>query len=146
MHIICQLINIFNLRNSLYLIDNISLNCYRFCRFYYHFYPKYCKWLWFVINLKWRNYYRKRCLRWFASFSSGLPNSSESKIWVLEKVNYIRGDANVDGKYDIRDATFVQKYLSGMETLGNLQLFLSDANFDGSVTMQDVTKIQRDFA
>lgn len=82
----------------------------------------------------------------YTTLSSGSPNSTDSKIWIFEKVNYIRGDANADGSYNVRDATFVQKYLSGMETLGNLQLFLSDIYFDGFVTIQDVTKIQRDFA
>ena len=80
----------------------------------------------------------------YVTFSSGTSNSTDSKIWILERVNYIRGDANADGEYNINDATLVQKYLSQAVTLNNLQLFLADANYDGSVTIKDVSKIQRD--
>ncbi len=80
----------------------------------------------------------------YITLSSGTSNSTNSKIWMLEKVNYIRGDANADGKYNISDATLVQKYLSHEATLNNLKLFLADANYDGSVTIKDVSKIQRE--
>ena len=80
----------------------------------------------------------------YVTFASGTSNSTDSKIWILEKVNYIRGDANADGEYNTTDATFVQKYLSHKVTLNNLQLFLADANYDGVITIKDVTKIQND--
>lgn len=79
----------------------------------------------------------------YVTFSSGTSNSTDSKIWMLEKVNYVRGDTNADGSYNAKDATLIQKYLSNTETLNNLQLFLADANYDGSVTIQDSTYIQK---
>lgn len=63
-------------------------------------------------------------------------------MWCLEKVNYVRGDANLDGNYNVNDATYIRRYVADMETLNNKQLFLGDANYDGVVNIKDATRIE----
>lgn len=56
---------------------------------------------------------------------------------------YIFGDANGDGTVNIKDATYLQRYLAGFESLSDTQLKISDVNGDGTVNIKDVTVIQR---
>ena len=84
------------------------------------------------------------------TYSNGIFVRSETdpvinsyRMWVLEDINFRRGDANMDGKLTPSDATLIQRYLAlheGVE-LNNQQLFLADANRDGQVTLNDVTHI-----
>lgn len=52
------------------------------------------------------------------------------------------GDVNRNGYIEINDATEIQKYLAGLDTLDLEQLRLSDVDYSGDVTIDDVTKIQ----
>lgn len=53
------------------------------------------------------------------------------------------GDVNNDGKVSILDATVLQKYLAGLDSLSDEQLAVSDTNGDGQVTVLDATAIQK---
>lgn len=54
-----------------------------------------------------------------------------------------RGDATLDNKLDITDATAIQKHLCGLETLSKLASGLSDIDVDGQLTVKDATFIQK---
>lgn len=56
------------------------------------------------------------------------------------------GDANRDGKLNIRDATLIQKFIAKIESLDAEQLSLSDYNTDGKVNIKDATLIQKKIA
>ena len=56
------------------------------------------------------------------------------------------GDANVDNKRDILDATFVQENLSKKNTMTLLQEKLSDVDADSEITIIDATMIQQKIA
>ncbi|HEY3281704.1 MAG TPA: dockerin type I repeat-containing protein [Armatimonadota bacterium] len=53
------------------------------------------------------------------------------------------GDANLDGKIDVKDAILVLKYVAGLGTLTNDQFANADINADGKVGVQDVLRILR---
>lgn len=56
---------------------------------------------------------------------------------------YPDGDANMDGKFNISDATFIQKSLVGIKQINsNLQKKLADTNRDGRISVRDATNIQ----
>lgn len=56
------------------------------------------------------------------------------------------GDANCDGKVNIKDATYVQKSLAKVVEASELSTQVSDVNQDGSVTIKDATAIQKQLA
>ena len=60
---------------------------------------------------------------------------------------YILGDANQDGKVDVMDATYIQRYsalMSGSDIEdGSIQFAAADVNYDGKVSVMDATIIQR---
>lgn len=55
----------------------------------------------------------------------------------------LKGDVNNDGVVDITDATTIQRYLVGFNTLDAASQKAADVNFDGTVNITDVTAIQR---
>lgn len=61
-----------------------------------------------------------------------------------QKVNVIQcGDANTDGKINIRDATCIQKYAADIIRLDEIAQIRADANFDGKINVRDATYIQK---
>lgn len=56
---------------------------------------------------------------------------------------YQLGDVNGDGKLNILDATWIQKYCAGIIFLSNEQALRADMNTDGKVTVLDATYVQR---
>ena len=56
------------------------------------------------------------------------------------------GDANLDGKVNIKDATALQKHLAKLLTLSEKNLSVSDTNKDGRITISDATAIQKKIA
>ncbi len=56
------------------------------------------------------------------------------------------GDANNDGKVNVRDATLIQKDLAKISELTPLGNQVSDVNFDGKLTVKDATAIQKQIA
>ena len=59
---------------------------------------------------------------------------------------YAVGDANVDGKLNVRDATLIQKDLAKVSELSVLGQQVSDVNGDGKVTIKDATAVQKQIA
>ena len=55
----------------------------------------------------------------------------------------IRGDADLDGKVMILDATRIQRYLAALDKLNADAMLCADADNDGGVTILDATAIQR---
>ena len=53
------------------------------------------------------------------------------------------GDTDLSGYISVTDATFVQKYVVGIEDFDKLQLFNSDVNHDGEISVVDATLIQK---
>lgn len=60
--------------------------------------------------------------------------------------SYLRGDANQNGRVDVRDVTKMQRYKAEMELLDDAQFRSADVNIDCDVTMADVTLLQRHLA
>ena len=56
------------------------------------------------------------------------------------------GDANKDGKLNIRDATIIQKHLAKMVTLDENAVTLADFDLNGKVNIKDATRIQKKIA
>ncbi|MBQ8796455.1 MAG: Ig-like domain-containing protein [Clostridia bacterium] len=57
--------------------------------------------------------------------------------------NTLLGDANMDGKLNIRDATAIQKHLAKVRILEDSVLRICDFNSDGKVNVKDATSIQK---
>lgn len=62
---------------------------------------------------------------------------------ITRKSEPLMGDVNLDGVVDVTDATLVQKYAVGLETLTEEQKALADVTGDGLIDVTDATKIQR---
>lgn len=56
---------------------------------------------------------------------------------------YIKGDANLDQKVNIKDTTAIQKYLAKLLDFSDEQLKLADMDGNGSVNVKDATYIQK---
>ncbi len=56
------------------------------------------------------------------------------------------GDVDGDSKVTIKDATFVQKCVAGLNSLEDFGKFSADANRDGVVNIKDATEIQKHLA
>lgn len=53
------------------------------------------------------------------------------------------GDVDNNGEVSVLDATLVQKYIAGLETLTDLQKKTAEANGDGQISIMDATYIQK---
>lgn len=53
------------------------------------------------------------------------------------------GDANLDSKVNIKDATFIQKYVAHLEEFNEDNSLCADCNIDASVNIKDATLIQK---
>lgn len=60
-----------------------------------------------------------------------------------QEIDFIKGDADGDGKITINDATLVQKYCAKMVSLSDSGLKCADVNEDGRVAIADATLIQK---
>ncbi|MBQ5399326.1 MAG: starch-binding protein [Ruminococcus sp.] len=54
-----------------------------------------------------------------------------------------KGDVNLDGNFDVRDATAVKRYVAKLITLTNEQKKIADVDKNGDVDVRDATKMQR---
>jgi hypothetical protein len=79
------------------------------------------------------------------SIAETYANTFNLKFVALDNTTY--GDANGDGKVDIRDATYIQKVIvqiSGFEIPSNSTRFLSaDVDGNGRISIVDATLIQK---
>lgn len=55
---------------------------------------------------------------------------------------YQKGDANMDGKFDIKDATYVQMHVAMFDEAQNIIVSVADMSGDGVITVLDATLIQ----
>lgn len=53
------------------------------------------------------------------------------------------GDANMDGKVNIRDATYIQKHTASIVEMTDIEALRADVNFDGKINVRDATYIQK---
>lgn len=53
------------------------------------------------------------------------------------------GDANLDGKINIRDATYIQKHLASIIEMSEIEMIRAEANFDDKINVRDATYIQK---
>ena len=53
------------------------------------------------------------------------------------------GDANQDGKVNIKDATHIQRYVASIIIFSDEELSFADVNGDGKVNIKDATMIQK---
>lgn len=56
------------------------------------------------------------------------------------------GDANCDGRVDVKDATFIQKSITKTVTLNFSNKLRGDADFNGEINVKDGTSIQKTLA
>lgn len=68
--------------------------------------------------------------------TSSTPTSSDGFTYKI-------GDADLNGKIEVVDATRIQRHLAALDLLTDNQLTAADTDEDGSVTITDVTYIQR---
>ena len=84
----------------------------------------------------------------------GLTNGSHCSVCdeiivkheVIQMIVGMLGDANLDGKVNILDATAIQKYLAQLESFSDKQLAVADANRDAKVNILDSTQIWKSLA
>lgn len=65
-----------------------------------------------------------------------------SSISATEVYGYV-GDADLNGKLNIRDATLIQKYAANISELSDEALRLADADFSEKVNVRDATAVQK---
>lgn len=53
------------------------------------------------------------------------------------------GDVDLDGKVTVKDATEVQRYISGLVVLNDVQLYAADVYKDGVIDIKDATAIRQ---
>lgn len=66
-----------------------------------------------------------------------------SELWSLERVDYRKGDVNMDGDLNISDVTMIQKIIVELVTADNIQNYLADYNRNGEVEVSDATELQK---
>lgn len=79
-------------------------------------------------------------------FTDGKPSITEgiSVVQVFKNgVPYILGDANSDGKVNVKDATEIQKAVAGLITLDEIEMVASDVDANKKVNVKDATAIQK---
>ncbi len=76
-----------------------------------------------------------------ASSETSEPSSS-----VPESVTYLLGDADEDGKVNIKDATTIQKHTAKIITLFGMAIVRADVNADNVINVKDATAIQKHIA
>lgn len=60
--------------------------------------------------------------------------------------DYPMGDANLDGSFNVKDATTVQKYVAGLIISDRFEQSLMDFDKDGSINVKDATAMQKKIA
>lgn len=75
---------------------------------------------------------------------SKTPNESGTEKYIAKVTvnNRAIGDANMDNRLDISDATIIQKYIVGLISSKDIDLIAADYNGDGAVDVDDATAIQ----
>ena len=69
--------------------------------------------------------------------------SADNSDFIPVSSEYAIGDANLDGKINIRDVTAIQRHIADIEKFNDAQLAVADTNGDGAVDISDATHLQR---
>lgn len=81
---------------------------------------------------------------WLMSRSAWISEQWKSYLVSTDEASLL-GDADLNGKISIKDATAIQKY-SAKISLEDFSMTLSDVNLDGKVNVKDATAIQKHLA
>ncbi len=71
------------------------------------------------------------------------PGVSTPDEPVKDTINYILGDADLNGITDVRDATHIQKYAAGFIAFSYLAKHAGDCDANGEVNVKDATVVQK---
>ena len=75
---------------------------------------------------------------------SGFSNYTYSTNTVVnEGAATVRGDVDMNGKFQIGDITALQRYLAEFRRLSTIDAVAADANKDGKLDIRDVTQLAR---
>ena len=74
---------------------------------------------------------------------SDVTNPTTATQPATDSQGYQKGDVNKDGKVNINDATYIQRYIARYKGFEYIPLELGDMNDDGIVSIKDATTIQR---
>lgn len=72
--------------------------------------------------------------------SSAATDSTDSSVSSEEA---LLGDADKNGKVNIKDATLIQKYSAKLVEIAESDMYVADVNSDGKVNIKDATSIQK---
>lgn len=78
----------------------------------------------------------------FISNDSGYKIALDGDGEAVLRQIFMIGDANLDGKIDIKDVTAIQRHIASFETLTADALLTADTNGDGDITIEDATTLQ----
>jgi len=78
-----------------------------------------------------------------ASTTATATQASSSAETTDSYKTYFIGDADLDGRITIKDATKIQKHIAKLLALDEIPLALADANNDTKVSVKDATQIQK---
>lgn len=81
--------------------------------------------------------------KYFPKQETTKPETDVAKPEVDNNTTYIIGDANLDGKVNIKDATLIQKALVNLIGIDEIQRKLADADGDGRLTVKDATELKK---
>ncbi len=85
-------------------------------------------------------------LQWSAAVGENNIGARDNIITFSKDVEYILGDATLDGRLNVRDATAIQKHVAKIQLLEVEALELADFNADGKINVRDATAIQKNIA
>lgn len=85
-------------------------------------------------------------LQWSAAVGENNVGVSDSIINFGKENEYILGDATLDGRLNVRDATAIQKHAAKIVIIEGKALELADFNADGKINVRDATAIQKHIA
>lgn len=76
------------------------------------------------------------------TLESGFNSTGYSNLYETKETEFLIGDADLDGKLTVLDATLIQMFLVGKKTLEGDALKAADADLDGGVSILDASLIQ----
>ena len=74
------------------------------------------------------------------------PPETEKPSTPDDNWTYVIGDADMDGKITVMDATYIQRHTAQVVVLENLAAFAGDSDEDGKISVMDATYVQRHVA
>ena len=80
---------------------------------------------------------------WLNSRAAWISGQYISRYNAKDSSGGILGDVNLNGEVDILDATYIQRYLVGLQFFTDRQIALADTCRDGEADILDATRIQR---